>query len=165
MYQGQPWHGYCKTSNNRVSRSIGPNGACPDVTRLSGIYCSYFRRFRSVYNLRLLLVIFCLWLVVVEAATVSLAEHGVFWQGLPTDRLICAGKTVLFVVHICNGVCRKFRRGAKVSSQLCDVTNQLYGECRRHEHSRVVRGRAPRKFCEIASKNTHFPAFWKQVLV
>ena len=27
------------TSDNRVSRLIGPNGACPDVTRLSGIYC------------------------------------------------------------------------------------------------------------------------------
>ena len=39
MYQGQPWHGYCKTSDNRVSRLIGPNGACPDVTQLSGIYC------------------------------------------------------------------------------------------------------------------------------
>ena len=40
MYQGQPWHRYCKTSDNRVSRSIGPNGAYPDVTRLSGIYCN-----------------------------------------------------------------------------------------------------------------------------
>ena len=38
MYQGQPWHGYCKASDNRVSRLIGPSGACPDVTRLSGIY-------------------------------------------------------------------------------------------------------------------------------
>ena len=27
------------TSDNRVSRLSGPNGACPDVTRLSGIYC------------------------------------------------------------------------------------------------------------------------------
>ena len=34
-----PWHRYCKTSDNRVSRLIGPNGAYPDVTRLSGIYC------------------------------------------------------------------------------------------------------------------------------
>ena len=39
MYLGQPWHRYCKTSDNRVRRLIGPNGACPDVTRLSGIYC------------------------------------------------------------------------------------------------------------------------------
>ena len=39
MYQGQPWHRYCKTSDNRLSRLIGPNGAYPDVTRLSGIYC------------------------------------------------------------------------------------------------------------------------------
>ena len=37
MYQGQPWHRYCKTSDNRVIRLIGPNGAYPDVTRLSGI--------------------------------------------------------------------------------------------------------------------------------
>ena len=28
-----------KTSDNRVSHLIGPNGARPDVTRLSGIYC------------------------------------------------------------------------------------------------------------------------------
>ena len=27
------------TSDNRASRLMGPNGACPDVTRLSGIYC------------------------------------------------------------------------------------------------------------------------------
>ena len=27
------------TSANRVRRLIGPNGACPNVTRLSGIYC------------------------------------------------------------------------------------------------------------------------------
>ena len=40
MYQGQPWHKYCKTSDNRVSRLIGPNGAYTDVARLSGIYCS-----------------------------------------------------------------------------------------------------------------------------
>ena len=39
MYQGQPWHRYCKTSDNRVSRLIGPNGAYPDVARLSGMYC------------------------------------------------------------------------------------------------------------------------------
>ena len=30
---------------------------------------SYFRGFRSVYKLRLLLVTFCLWFVVVEVAT------------------------------------------------------------------------------------------------
>ena len=32
----------CKTSDNRVSRLIGPNGAYPDVARLSGIYCITF---------------------------------------------------------------------------------------------------------------------------
>ena len=31
----------------------------------------YFRRFRLVYNLRLLWVTFCLWFVVVEVATVG----------------------------------------------------------------------------------------------
>ena len=41
-----------------------------------------------------------------------------------------------------NGARRKFPRGAKVFSQSCDVTNQLCGECRRHDHSRVVRGHA-----------------------
>ena len=30
------------TSDNPVSRLIGPNGACPDVTQLSGIYCIGF---------------------------------------------------------------------------------------------------------------------------
>ena len=39
-YVRQPWHRYCKTSDNRVRRLIGPNGAYPDVTRLSGIYCT-----------------------------------------------------------------------------------------------------------------------------
>ena len=48
-----------------------------------------------------------------------------------------------------------FRRGAKVSSQSCDVTNKL-GECRRHDHYRVVRGQGPEKFCKIIPKNTHF---------
>ena len=48
-----------------------------------------------------------------------------------------------------------FRGGAKVLSQSCDVTNQL-GECRRHSHYRVVRGHAPKKFCKITPKNTHF---------
>ena len=42
-----------------------------------------------------------------------------------------------------------FRGESKVSTQLCDVTNQLYGECRRHDHSKVVRGHAPEKFCKI----------------
>ena len=32
---------------------------------------SYFRRFRSVYKLTLLLVTFCLWFVVVEVATIA----------------------------------------------------------------------------------------------
>ena len=64
-----------------------------------------------------------------------------------------------------SSVRRKFPRGeGKVSSQSCDVTNQL-GECRRHDHYRVVRGHAPKKFCKITPKNTHFRAFWKQVLV
>ena len=58
-----------------------------------------------------------------------------------------------------------YREGAKVSSQSCDVTNQLYGECPRHDHSRVVRRNAPEKFCKIIPKNAHFRAFWKQVLV
>ena len=60
---------------------------------------------------------------------------------------------------------QKVSEGAKVLSQSCDVTNQLYGECRRHNHSGVVRGHAPEKFCKITPKNTHFGAFWKQVLV
>ena len=64
-----------------------------------------------------------------------------------------------------SGVRRKFSRGAKVLSQSRDVTKELYGECRRHDHSRVVRGHAPEKFCKITPKNTHFRAFWKQVLV
>ena len=41
------WHRYCKTSDNRVSRLIGPNGAYPAVTRLSGIYCITFISFRD----------------------------------------------------------------------------------------------------------------------
>ena len=40
VYQGQSWHRYWKTSDNRVSRLIGPNDAYPDVIRLSGIYCT-----------------------------------------------------------------------------------------------------------------------------
>ena len=67
---------------------------------------------------------------------------------------------------VISGVRRKFPRGgSKVSSQSCDVTNQLYWEYRRHNHSKVVRGHAPGKFFEITPKNTHFRVFWKQVLV
>ena len=50
MYQGQPWHRYCKTSDNRVSRLIGPNGAYPDVARLSGIYCNEFVRTNRLFH-------------------------------------------------------------------------------------------------------------------
>jgi len=57
-----------------------------------------------------------------------------------------------------------FRGGGQVSSQSCDVTNQLQGKCRRHDHSRGVRGHTPGKFCKTTPKNTHFCAFWKQVL-
>ena len=32
------------TSDNRVSRLIGPSDASPNVTRLSGIYCIYLRQ-------------------------------------------------------------------------------------------------------------------------
>ena len=50
---------------------------------------------------------------------------------------------------------QKVSEGAKVLSQSCDVKNQL-GECRRHNYYRVVRGHAPKKFCKITPKNTHF---------
>ena len=33
-----------------------------------------------------------------------------------------------------SGVCRKFPRGAKVSSQSRDIKNRPNGECRRHDH-------------------------------
>ena len=46
---------------------------------------------------------------------------------------------------------RKFPRGAKVLSQSCDVKNQL-GECRRHDHYRVVRGHAPKNFAKLHLK-------------
>ena len=39
------------------------------VTTSHFYHDSYFRRFRSVYNLTLLLMTFCLWFVVVEVAT------------------------------------------------------------------------------------------------
>ena len=48
-----------------------------------------------------------------------------------------------------------FRGGGKVLSQSCDVTNQ-FGECRRNDHYKVVRGHAAKKFCKITPKNTHF---------
>ena len=41
---------------------------------------SYFRRFRSVYNLTLLLVTFCLWFVVVEVATSCIEELLVYHE-------------------------------------------------------------------------------------
>ena len=37
---------------------------------------------------------------------------------------------------------QKVSEGGKVLLQSCDFTNQLYGECRRHNHSRVVWGHA-----------------------
>ena len=40
------------TSDNRVSRLIGPSDASPDVTRLSGIYCT-----KSVDNIPRLLCV------------------------------------------------------------------------------------------------------------
>ena len=59
---------------------------------------------------------------------------------------------------------QKISRGGQVSSQSCDVTNQLKGKCRRQNHSRGIQRHAPGKVCKITPKNTHFCAFWKQVL-
>ena len=53
------------------------------------------------------------------------------------------------------GYAESFRGEAKVSSQSCDVINQL-GDGGRHDHYRVVRGHAPEKFCKITPKNMHF---------
>jgi len=54
-----------------------------------------------------------------------------------------------------------FRGGGQVSSQSCDVTNQL------REVPKTILwgsgGMPPGKFCKIAPKNT-LCAFWKQVL-
>jgi len=47
-----------------------------------------------------------------------------------------------------SGVRRKFPREGKVSSQLCDITNQLWGKCRRHDHSKGVREQAPGKILQ-----------------
>ena len=47
----------------------------------------------------------------------------------------------------------------------CDATNQYYGECRRQDNCRVVRGHGPGKYLQNYTKNTRFRAFWKQVLV
>jgi len=60
---------------------------------------------------------------------------------------------------------QKISEGGQVSSQSCDVTNQLSGECRRHDHSRGSGGMPLGKFCKITPKNTHFCVFWKQVLI
>ena len=58
--------------------------------------------------------------------------------------------------HATSGARKKFSRGAKVSSRSFDVTNQLYRECQRNGHSRVVRGHAPEKFCKITPKKRIF---------
>ena len=52
------------------------------------------------------------------------------------------------VIPVYSGVRRKFPRGGKVSSQSCDVTNQLYGTCRRHDYSKGVRGHASGKILQ-----------------
>jgi len=70
---------------------------------------------------------------------------------------------------VTSGVRRKFSRGGKfrhsrVTSQSCDVTNQLWGKCRRHDHSRGSGSMPTGKFCKITPKNTHFCALWKEVL-
>jgi len=66
---------------------------------------------------------------------------------------------------VASGVRRKVPRMGKVSSQSCDVTNQLSGKCRRHDHSRGSGGMPPGKFFQITPRNTHFCAFCKHVLV
>ena len=49
-----------------------------------------------------------------------------------------------------------FDGGNKVSSQSCDVTNQLCEKCRRHDHSRGAQRHVPEKFWKFTPKNTHF---------
>jgi len=44
-------------------------------------------------------------------------------------------------------------RGGQVSSQSCDVTNQLQGKCRRHDHSRGVRGMPSGNFAKLHLKH------------
>ena len=47
-----------------------------------------------------------------------------------------------------------FRGEGQVSSQSCDATNQFWGKCRRHDHSRGSGGNPPGKFCKIAPTYT-----------
>ena len=65
----------------------------------------------------------------------------------------CKDMIYNYVIGLSSGVRRKFPMGAKVLSQLCDVTNQL-GECRKNKNYRVVRGHALGKFRKIIPKST-----------
>ena len=67
----------------------------------------------------------------------------------------CKDMIYNYVIGLSSGVRRKFPMGAKVLSQLCDVTNQL-GECRKNKNYRVVRGHALGKFRKIIPNSTHF---------
>jgi len=70
-----------------------------------------------------------------------------------------------FWVHYEQRRMQKISEGKKqVSSQSCEVTNQLKGRCQRSDHCRGSGGMPPGKFCKSTPKNTHFCAFRKQVL-
>jgi len=95
------------------------------------------------------------------------ALHSLFLQKQKFYTCTAVSKYVIFFPnHVPDGQGRtqKISEGGQVSSQLCDVTNQLQGKCRRHDHSRGVGGHAQGKVCKITPKNTRFCAFWKQVL-
>ena len=49
-----------------------------------------------------------------------------------------------------------FRGGPKVSSQSCDVTNQLYRECRRNDHHSVA---GPGKILQSYTEKYAFSCF------
>jgi len=63
-----------------------------------------------------------------------------------------------------SGVRRKFPREGPSFVTIVWRHKSTLGEVPKHDHSRDVRGNAPGKILQITPKNTHFRAFWKQVL-
>jgi len=61
-----------------------------------------------------------------------------------TVLMLRSGEFAVYPMFVALPVCR----GGKVSLQSCGVTNQLYGKCRRHDHSREVRGHAHGKILQ-----------------
>ena len=74
---------------------------------------------------------------------------------ISSDDLSCFLEFIGFLGRKLHYLQWRTQKVSKGGQSFVTIMTQL-GECQRHDHYRVVRGHAPKKFCKITPKNTHF---------